>query len=63
MKKLLCPDFVLGDKVTREQATFFDKNGVIVFRNVLKPETVEFFIQEINRIEKKLLDEGKEKIN
>ena len=63
MKKLLCPEFVLGDKVTPEQAAFFHKNGVIIFRNVLKPETVAFFIQELNRIEKKLLDEGVDKIN
>ncbi len=63
MKKLLCPEFFLGDKVTPEQAAFFHKNGVIVFRNVLKPETVAFFIQEINRIEKQLLSEGKDKIN
>ena len=63
MKKLLSPDFVLSDKVTPEQADFFDRNGVIVFRNVLKPETVQFFIQEIKRIEKQLLDEGREKIN
>ncbi|HEY4964917.1 MAG TPA: phytanoyl-CoA dioxygenase, partial [Puia sp.] len=63
MKKLLCPEFFLGDKVTPEQAAFFHKNGVIVFRNVLKPETVAFFIHELNRIEKKLLDEGVDKIN
>jgi phytanoyl-CoA hydroxylase len=63
MKKLLCPEFVLGEKVTPDQAAFFHKNGVIIFRNVLKPETVEFFIQELNRIERKLLDEGVDKIN
>jgi phytanoyl-CoA hydroxylase len=63
MKKLVCPEFVLGEKVTPEQATFFHKNGVIVFRDVLKPETVAFFISELNRIEKKLLDEGVDKIN
>jgi phytanoyl-CoA hydroxylase len=63
MKKLVCPEFLLGDKVTPEQATFFHKNGVIVFRNVLKPETVSFFIQELNRIEKQLLNEGIDKIN
>jgi len=63
MKKLLCPEFVLGEKVTSEQASFFHKNGVIIFRNVFKPETVEFFISELNRIEKKLLDEGVDKIN
>ena len=59
MNKLVCPDFVLGDKITPEQSAFFHKNGVIIFRNVLRPETVAFFIQEINRIEKQLLDEGK----
>ena len=63
MKKLLCPEFVLGDKVTPEQAAFFHTNGVIVFRNVLKPETVAFFIEELNRIEKLLLKEGVDKIN
>jgi phytanoyl-CoA hydroxylase len=63
MKKLLCPEFVLGEMVTPEQAAFFHKNGVIIFRNVLKPETVAFFIQELNRIEKQLLDEGVDKIN
>ena len=63
MKKLLCPEFFLGDKVTPEQANFFHKNGVIVFRNVLKSETVTFFIQELNRIEKQLLEEGVDKIN
>ncbi|PWT78627.1 MAG: phytanoyl-CoA dioxygenase, partial [Bacteroidetes bacterium] len=36
MKKLQCPDFILGEKLTEEQLAFFDKNGVIVFRNVLK---------------------------
>ena len=63
MKKLLVPDFILGEKVTPEQAAFFHKNGVIIFRNVLKPETVEFFISELNRIEQKLLAEGVDKIN
>ncbi len=63
MKKLLCPDFVLADKISAEQAAFFDKNGVIVFRKVLNPETVQFFIQETKRIEKQLLAEKKDKIN
>jgi ectoine hydroxylase-related dioxygenase (phytanoyl-CoA dioxygenase family) len=63
MKKMECPEFVLTEKVTAEQLNFFHKYGVIVFRNVLKPETVEFFIQEINRIEKQWLEEGREKIN
>ncbi|HTS43995.1 MAG TPA: phytanoyl-CoA dioxygenase family protein [Puia sp.] len=63
MKKLQCPDFILGEKLTPEQLAFFDKNGVIIFRNVLKKETVNFFIEEVNRIEKQWLDEGIEKVN
>ena len=63
MKKMECPDFVLGDKLDQEQFEFFRKNGVIVFRNVLKRETVDFFIQEITRIETQWLKEGRDKIN
>jgi len=33
MKKFECPDFVLGDKITEEQFNFFDKYGVIIFRD------------------------------
>jgi phytanoyl-CoA hydroxylase len=63
MKKLECPDFALGDRLTEEQAAFFKKNGVIVFRNVFKEETIRFFIQEIDRIEKQWLAEGRDKVN
>src|SRR5580765_4918935 len=63
MKKLECPDFTLGEKLTQEQQTFFNKNGVIIFRNVLKKETVDFFIREVTRIENQWLQEGRDKIN
>ena len=63
MKKLECPDFTLGEKLTQEQITFFNKNGVIIFRNVLKKETVDFFIREVTRIENQWLQEGRDKIN
>lgn len=63
MKKFECPDFSLGDKITEEQFNFFDKYGVIIFKDFIKSETVQLFIQEINRIEKQWLEEGKEKIN
>ncbi len=63
MKKLECPDFILGEKLTKEQLAFFNKFGVIIFRNVLKKDTVEFFIQETQRVEKEWLDEGRDKIN
>ena len=63
MKKFECPDFVLGDKLTAEQFNYFDKYGVIIFRNFLNSETVQLFIRELNRIEKQWLDEGREKVN
>ncbi len=63
MKKLECPDFILSEKLTKEQLAFFNKFGVIIFRNVLKKETVEFFIQETLRIEKEWLNEGRDKVN
>ena len=63
MKKFECPDFVLGDKITEEQFNFFDKYGVIIFRNFINSATVQLFIQELNRIEKQWLDEGLEKVN
>src|SRR5579872_6087862 len=63
MKKFECPDFVLGNKLTDEQFDFFDKYGVIIFRNFLNSEIVQLFIEELNRIERQWLDEGREKIN
>jgi phytanoyl-CoA hydroxylase len=63
MKKIECPDFILTEKLTKEQLDFFNKNGVIIFRNVMKKETVAFFIQEINRIESQWLEENRDKIN
>jgi len=55
--------FTLGDKLTDEQLSFFDKNGMIVFRNFLPKETVQLFISELQRIEREWLAQGVEKIN
>jgi phytanoyl-CoA hydroxylase len=63
MKKFECPDFVLGEKITEEQYSFFDKYGVIIFKNFLNSESVKLYISELNRIEKQWLDEGRDKIN
>ncbi len=63
MRKLICPDFTIGETLTEEQFKFFDKNGVIIFRNFISPDAVNVFIAELNRIEAKWLAEGKEKIN
>lgn len=63
MIKLQAPDFKLSTKLTQEQINFFDKNGLIVFRNFISRETVELFLNEIKRIEKDWLDKGVDKIN
>ncbi|WP_299284977.1 phytanoyl-CoA dioxygenase family protein [uncultured Mucilaginibacter sp.] len=63
MIKLECPNFTLGNKLTQEQLDFFDKNGVIIFRNFITRDTVETLLTEINTLQKTWLDEGREKVN
>lgn len=58
-----CPYFELGTKLTPEQLSFFDKNGVIVFRNFINRDTVELFIKEINALQSSWILEGREKVN
>ena len=63
MSKLQVPPFLITDTITQEQFDFFNKHGLIIFRNFIKPETVTSFLSEIKRIEKEWLDQGVEKIN
>jgi phytanoyl-CoA hydroxylase len=63
MNKLQNSNFTLGDRLTDEQLQYFDTNGVIVFRNFLSKEKVQLFINEVTRIEKEWLAEGREKVN
>lgn len=63
MIKFECPDFTLGTKLTPEQLSFFDKNGVIVFRNFINKDTVDLFVKEINALQKTWITEGREKVN
>jgi len=63
MKKIVFPDFTLEETLTPEQLRLFNETGAIVFRNFISRDTVRLYIDELNRIEKKLLDEGREKIN
>ena len=55
--------FQLGDTVTAEQLDFFDKHGVIVFRNFISREKVNIFIDELKRLEQTWLEEGRDKVN
>ena len=63
MKKFESPRFSLSEKLTKEQIDFFDKYGVLHFRNFIGTESVQLFLSEIKRIERELLDKGLEKIN
>lgn len=63
MEKLQAPDFSLSGKITSKQFDFFDKNGVLHFRNFISKETVAVFLSEIKRIEQEWLEQGVEKIN
>jgi phytanoyl-CoA hydroxylase len=63
MRILECPPFRLGETLTREQSQFFEKHGIIIFKNFLRSETVSVFISELDRIEKEWVAEGREKVN
>ena len=61
--KYVHKDFTLGDKLTREQLSHFERFGVIQFKNFLSKETVQTFIAETQRVEKEWIEAGYEKIN
>lgn len=63
MTKLTVSNFSLSTKLTQEQLDYFDKNGFIIFKNFISPETVQTFLNETKRIEKEWLSKGLEKIN
>ncbi|RIV20448.1 phytanoyl-CoA dioxygenase [Fibrisoma montanum] len=63
MRKLNCPHFTLGESLTPDQRDFFNRHGVIIFRNFINPETVQLFIREVDRIEKQWLAEDRDKVN
>jgi phytanoyl-CoA hydroxylase len=44
-KKWDC-NFELGNKLTQEQLDFFDKHGVIIFRNFITPQKVQEYLAE-----------------
>ncbi len=63
MSQMILPDFTLSNRITTEQAAFFSANGVIVFREFLDGPMLARVLTELAGIEKKWLEEGKEKIN
>lgn len=63
MSKSNIPHFILSEKLTEEQKSFFDKNGVILFKKFLSSETVDLYRTEIQRIGDEWLKQGIDKIN
>jgi phytanoyl-CoA hydroxylase len=63
MAKLNIPHFTLNGKLTAEQLAFFDKHGVILFKNFIPKEQVQLFISEINRVQEKLVADNIDKVN
>lgn len=63
MNKLQVPNYSLDGKLSQEQLDFFDKYGLIVFRNFISREMVDLYISEIQRLEREWLAQGIEKIN
>jgi phytanoyl-CoA hydroxylase len=61
-KKWDC-NFELGNKLTQEQLDFFDKHGVIIFRNFITPQKVQEYLAELSRVEKEWLAEDRDKVN
>ncbi|MBP6386095.1 MAG: phytanoyl-CoA dioxygenase family protein [Pseudarcicella sp.] len=63
MTKFEYKTFILGDKLTDEQKKYFEKYGVIQFKNFLNKETVQLFINEAKKVEAGWIADGVEKIN
>jgi len=63
MSKVNIPHFELGETLTEEQKAYFDKNGVILFRNFLPQDVVNLFKSEIKRVSDELVSQGVDKIN
>ncbi len=55
--------FTLGEQITPEQKEYFNKYGVIQFKNFISNETANSFIDELAQIEADWLSQGVEKIN
>ncbi|RYY84567.1 MAG: phytanoyl-CoA dioxygenase, partial [Chitinophagaceae bacterium] len=63
MRKFTIPDFVLGETITEEQLAFFQKHGVLMYRNFLPQELVYTVRAEVSRVEQQLLADGVDKIH
>jgi phytanoyl-CoA hydroxylase len=59
----MVPSFQLSGAVSEVQQSFFNENGFILFKNFISKEKVALFVQEIEEVQRKLIDSKTEKIN
>ncbi|MEO0312049.1 MAG: hypothetical protein RIQ89_1706 [Bacteroidota bacterium] len=55
--------FTLGEQLTEEQITFFNKNGFIHFTGVISTEEVDAIIRSTEDVQNKWISDGIKKIN
>jgi phytanoyl-CoA hydroxylase len=63
MSQVTYPKFKLGEKLTDEQVSFFDKNGFIHFEGVASSEEIKSIISSTEEIQTRWIKEGIKKIN
>src|SRR6185312_6312816 len=63
MKKVNNQIFEFGKDLTQEQIDFFNKHGILQFKNFIDKPTVALFLSEIKRVENELLSADVKKIN
>ena len=63
MNKFEMPDFYFRDSITNEQLEFFNKHGIIQFKNFVDKTTVSSFLKEVGEVQRELLDSHTKKVN
>src|SRR5215510_7515362 len=57
------PAFYWNHSITSEQIGYFNRYGIIQFKNFINKETVASFLNEINKVQRFLLDNNIDKVN
>jgi len=63
MKKFQNTPFYFEEKITKEQAAFFKKHGIIQFKNFVAKTTINELISEVEKVQTHLLENDIKKVN
>ena len=61
--RIRMPEFTLGERLTTEQREWLDEYGFIRFRRFADPATVRGLVEDVEEIDRRLITEGREKVN